>query len=375
MRRHLPTVLILSLALIPGTALGVAFEEHSSWQKEPWLETEKGVSLGMSVLEMGTGVRFLRSDTYFNSNGNIDEAPYQYDVLTWDIFWRFGFTENWTLWGNLPMVWSDQTNSDRTRKAEGKLGDAETGILYQFFRRNDPTISMGAKLRWKLPTGSEVPGENNLNITGTGTTDVELSYIGRWQLFRYLALGWNVGYNIRLPGPVQYILDRNTSITNAWLDLGDEINAELDLIGGVEYVALHLKARFSYRFATKLAVPEFKAETVRWTNPITGEEEEDEFLIYNGATYKKWAVLSPTGNEVSSSGMLFSLTPRLIIRPVDWLDLIVYTTIHLFGSNSIYVTDKDGNNLSIDNFMPMQTLGTDKGLVIGESGFQVLVRW
>ncbi len=375
MRRQLPLVLILGLALIPTSALAVAFEEHSSWDQEPWLETERGVSLGMSVLEMSTGFRYLRSDAYFTSNGTLDEAPFKYEVMTWDFSWRFGFTENWTLWGNLPVVWSEQLDTDRERTAEGELGDAETGIIYQFFRRNDPTVSMGASLRWKLPTGSEVPGRNNLNITSTGTTAVELAYVGRWQLWRYLALGWSVGYDIRLPGPVQYIIDRHTTLTNAWLDLGDVIHAELDLIGGIKYVALHLKARFSYRFQSALALPEFRAETVRWEDPATGDEQVEEFMIYNGADYKNWDVLSPRGEKVSSDGYMLTLTPRLIIRPVDWLDLILFARIHLLGKNSIYLMDKDQNNPTINNFMPMQTLGWDQGLVLGELGFKTLIRW
>ena len=375
MMRHLTLFLLLSLALAPATAFGVAFEEHTSWQKEPWLEAEKGVSLGKAVLEMGTGFRYLHSDTFFNSNGNLDTAPAEFEVTTWDLFWRFGFTENWTLWGNMPIVWSEQLSTDRARSADGKLGDSETGIIYQFFRRNDPTISMGASLRWKLPTGSEVVGKNNLNITGTGTTDVELAYIGRWQFWKYLSLGWSAGYNIRLPGPVQYILDRNTSITNAWLDLGDEIHAELDIIGGMKYISVQVNARYTYRMASSLAIPEFRAETVRWTDPATGDEHSEEFLLFNGAEYKEWDTLSPTGQYTSSAGYMFTITPRIIIRPLEWLDVVLFAQIHLAGKNSIYITNKDGNNNTIDNFMPMQTLGTQMGVVIGEVGAQTLVRW
>jgi hypothetical protein len=382
MRQHLPLILILGLCLVPTIAAATAFEEHSSWGKEPWLETEKGVSLDMSVLEMSTGMRFLRSNTFFNSNGNMADSPAEFDIYTWDLAWRFGYTENWTIWGNLPLIWSEQTNAPRERKAEGKLGDAETGILYQFYRRNDPTLSMGLSLRWKLPTGSEVPGTNNLNITGTGTTDIELSYIGRVQLFRNLALGWSVGYNLRFPGPVQYIIDRHTPITNAWIDLGDEINAELDVIAGIEYVALHLKARFSYRFATQMAVPEFRAETVRWTDPTTGDEMSEEYMLYNGARYEDWDVLSPRGQTVASDGYAFTLTPKIIIRPVEWFDFLLWVNIHLMGKNSVYLVDNDGTNPTIDNFAPMQTLGKKiqplgkkAATVIGELGFHALVRW
>lgn len=391
--------LVLGMSLLPATALGVAFEEHSSWQKEPWLETEKGVSLGMSVLEMGTGYRFLLSDTFFNSNMNLpDESSMamknEIVIHTWDLFWRFGFTENWTLWGNIPLVWStwnikerplddddrpvytEPWNTRERSSSEGKLGDCETGLLYQFFRRNDPTISMAASLRWKLPTGSEVPGQNNLNITGTGTTDIELAYIGRLQLFRYAALGWSTGYNIRFPGPVMYILDRHSQITNAWLDLGDEIHVELNLIGAIEYVALNLAFRFTYRFSSALAVPEFRAETIRWTDPVTGEEMDEEYLLYNGAKYKDWDVRSPTDRLVSSAGYIFTITPRIIVRPLDWLDVTLFARIHLMGKNSTYLVDKDRNNSTIDNFMPMQALGTNLGgMVLGETGLATTVRW
>ncbi len=380
--RNLPVFfLFLGWLALPLSAAAGAFERHTGWQEEPILETEKGISLGKSVLEMGMGYRFLSSDTYFNSDGKLDAAPYQYSISVLDISWRFGFTENWTFWGNVPLVWSTERDAQRPRSAEGDIGDTEIGVLYQFLRKDDPTLSMGLGLRWKLPTGNEAPGAREFNITGTGITDVEITYLGRWQLLRHLALGWTAGFNVRFPDSVQYLSDRNSSITNAFLDLGDELFLRAELTGAVDKVAVHLAAEFRYRFSTKLGLPEYRAETVRWTDPKNDYAQvEEEFMVFNGTRYMDWDVhqqLDPAKPLVSNAGYLVSLTPRVVYRPLAWLDISLFMRFHMLGKNSIYLTDKDSNNSSIDNFMPMQALGTslDDRVVLGEAGTNLTLRW
>ena len=55
----------------------------------------------------------------------------------------------------------------------------------------------------------------------------------------------------------------------------------------------------------------------------------------------------------------------------------IYARFHLAGKNSIYLTDKDGDNSSFDNFMPMQAIGTKLGhsVIMGEAGANCTVRW
>ena len=390
MRNALLTLVVLAGVFLPASALASAFEVHSSWHQEPQLETERGISLGQSVLEMGTGLRMISSDSFFNSNGNLQDATHQIDTIYWDLFWRHGFSENMTWWAHFPFIWSSWNKHampgaswEETASAEMEMGDANAGLLYQFYRSSDPTVSMGISLNWKLPTGSETPGRNDKNITGTGTTDVDISFLGRYQVMRYLALGWAAGYNLRLPGTTQYILDTHSSITNASLDLGDELYGQIDIIGALEWIAVQVSARYSYRFETQLAIPEFRMETVRYDNPQqidpdTNEPEEIEaaYMLFNGASYEDWKVLDPTGLPVSTDGYQLTLTPRMILRPVNWLDLHVFATLHLMGKNSTYLTNYQGNNNSIDLFMPMQTLGKNLGgLVLGEVGVSTVVRW
>jgi len=376
MRTLLRISLLGMLTLAPLPALAVAFEDHTAEQQEPMLETEKGVTIGRSVLEMESGFRFLRSDVYFNSNGNLQPATHEFDIWTWDIDLRFGFTENWTLWASLPVVWSDQTNATRVRKTEGEVGDCQVGVVYQFYRVDDPTLSLGFQMRWKLPTGREGVGGNNLNITGTGTTDVEASLVGRWQLWDYIAAHWSAGYNLRFPGTVMYILDGHTSLTNAAVDLGDELHAELGVVGGFEYLVLDLTARFTYRFETSLALPEMRKETVRFVGP-DGTMQEEVRMVYNTGDYKAWDALDPQMRPTSSAGYLLTLTPTITVRPVDWLDITLFARMHLMGKNSVYLVNKDRTNSTIDNFMPMQTLGTELfgGFVVGEVGATLLARW
>jgi hypothetical protein len=376
MRTLLRLWLLGSFILAPLPALATAFEEHSHEQVEPVLETAKGVSVGRTVLEVQSGFRYLRSDVYFNSNGKLQAAPAEFDIWTWDINMRFGFTDNWTLWGNLPVVWSEQTNTTRPRKTDGQVGDCQLGAIYQFYRADDPTLSLGAQMRWKLPTGREGVGQQSLNITGTGTTDVELAFVGRAQLWDYIALSWSAGYNLRFPGTVQYILDGYTSMTNASIDLGDELHAELGVMAGFEYLVFNLLARFTYRFESSLALPEIRKETVRYTGP-DGTQVSEVRMVYNTGDYKSWDTLDPQMRPTSSAGYMLSITPSFIIRPVEWLDINLFARLNVMGKNSIYLVNKDRNNATIDNFMPMQTLGTELfgGFVVGEVGASLLARW
>ncbi len=345
MKKITGIVLIIGILCVAGPVFSSAFEEHTSWQKEPLLETAKGISLGKSVMELGMGFRYLNSNTYFNSNGKLTEevnSP-QFTQYIMDLFWRFGFTENWTFWTTLPIVWKSETSIMSDRYTSGEIGDADVGVLYQFYRKNDPTLSMGLSLRWKLPTGSETPRVDEL-ITGTGTTDVELSYLFRGQLMENLSAGFSTGYNIRFPGVVQFLSDGNTGITNAGLDLGDEIYVRGEITGALEWVAMQLIAEFRYRFPTSVAIPQFNAETVRRINPITGQEESTTYVLVNGGHYNEWDMLDPDGNLVSSSGFLFTLTPKFILRPLEWVDVSCYASFHLAGKNSTFLVDNDNNH-------------------------------
>ncbi|RLB58480.1 MAG: hypothetical protein DRI34_04685 [Deltaproteobacteria bacterium] len=372
---------MLTAWLLPVLARAGAFETHTGWQHEPRLETARAVSLGKSVLEMSVGSRFLISDSFFNSDGDIAPAPYRYFVSVLDFHGAFGFTDNWTMWLDLPLVWSEQTDNGANRRADGELGDAEAGLLYQFYRSADPLVSLGLGVRWKLPTGNEAPGNRTVNITGTGTTDIELFFTGRWQVWRYLALGGGLGYNVRLPGAVQFLSDRHSSITNAFLDLGDELFFRLQATAALEWLALRLTGEFRWRFPTKVGMAEYRAEQVDWSVPKNGGSSDgDEFILFNGVRYQEWRLhqrLDPSGELVSNQGFLVTLTPRIIIKPLDWLDIDLFARFHLLGRNSIYLTDKDGDNPSFNNFMPMQVLGTSLGdsVVLGEMGLTVTTRW
>ena len=379
--KKISVICIILGVVLPGTVIGGAFEQHTGWQKEPLLETEKGITLGKSVIEMITGVRYLDSTSFFNSHGKIDDAPMDFSVITWDLIVRFGFTGNWTFSAHIPVIWSEEEDALRVRSTEGEIGDSEVGVLYQFFRQNDPTLSMGVSLLWKLPTGGEAPGTRNVNITGTGTTDVELAYLGRWQVLSNLSVGWATGYNIRFPGPVQYLSDRHSYVTNAFLDLGDELFLRAEGTLAIDMFALKVIGEFRYRFSTEVGMPEYRVEELSWINPKSLEPETEEYLLYNGASYQEWDVPKdlvpfPSEDMVSSAGYLISITPQLIIRPLEWLDITLTAKLHLLGRNTIYLTNKDGDNATFDNFMPMQTLGRSIGFaVLGEVGGYTTVRW
>lgn len=379
--RNSVCVLIFAVWLAPALVAAGAFEPHTGWQREPRLETARGVSLGKSVLEMSVGNRFVIADAFFDSHGKIAAAPFRYFISVLDFHGAFGFTDNWTMWIDLPVVWSEQTDSGANRRADGELGDSQAGLLYQFYRSADPLVSLGLGLRWKLPTGNEAPGNRTVNITGTGTTDIEMFCTGRWQAWRYLSLGGALGYNVRLPGAVQYLSDRNSSITNAFLDLGDELFIRLEATAANEWLALRLTGEFRWRFPTKVGMAEYRAEQLDWPVPKNaGASDGDEFILFNGVRYQEWKLhdrLDPSGDLVSNQGFLFTLTPRIIIKPLPWLDIDLFARFHLLGRNSIYLTDRDGDNPSFNNFMPMQALGTSLGgsVVLGELGLTATTRW
>ena len=300
-------------------------------------------------------------------------------MSTLDLRAAFGFTENWTFWLELPVVWSEQT-AGGNRRTDGQVGDGRAGLVFQFYRHADPLVSVGLALNLKLASGNESAGGRRNNITGTGTTDVELGIIARWQALRMLSVGGGFSYNVRIPEAVQYLSDRISSITNAHLDLGDEFRAWLELTAAVERFAVRLTAQLLYRLPTRVGMAEYKSERLEWESPLSGGKESDEYIIFNGVHYTEWKVhkrLDPTAPLVSNRGFLVSLSPSVLVKPVDWLEIELFATFHLAGKNSIFLTDKDGDNPSFENFMPMQTLGTSLGdrLVLGEFGLAVTSRF
>ncbi|RME29438.1 MAG: hypothetical protein D6806_01375 [Deltaproteobacteria bacterium] len=370
---------LAAAACLPAAASAGAFEPHSGWQSEPLLETARGVSLGKSVFEFTLRSRFLFSDAYFDSEQDIGPAPADFFVSTLDLRAAIGFTENWTFWLELPVVWSEQT-AGGSRRTDGQVGDGRAGLVYQFYRHDDPLVSLGFMLNLKLASGSESAGGRKGNITGTGTTDVELGVLGRWQALRMLSVGGGLSYNVRLPEAVQYLSDRISSITNAHLDLGDEFRLWLELTAAVERIAFRLTGQFLYRLPTRVGMAEYRSEHVEWDAPGAGGSDSDEYIIFNGVHYTEWKVhrrLDPTAPLVSNSGYLLSLSPSVLVKPLDWLEIELFATIHLAGKNSIFLTDKDGDNPSFENFMPMQTLGTSLGdrAVLGEFGLAVTSRF
>ena len=76
MKRVAALLVASALLGLPSFVFGSAFEDHTSWQKEPWLETEKGISIGKSVLELGMGFRFIHATDFFNTEVRIDGGTF-----------------------------------------------------------------------------------------------------------------------------------------------------------------------------------------------------------------------------------------------------------------------------------------------------------
>jgi hypothetical protein len=169
------------------------------------------------------------------------------------------------------------------------IGDLEMGILAQLLRHQDPegkfNNALGARLHIKAPTGLESPGSYipspgliGVLPTGTGTYNYGLGIEFKQQL-AVIAINLRAGYNWRVSGIAQYLVEDENHQFALRIDPGDSIDwSAIVQFQMSRYFTLGVGAVFDYRFATKIGPSSRGLAACKNCDPI----EESKGLYVDG---------------------------------------------------------------------------------------------
>jgi hypothetical protein len=288
----------------------------------------------------------------------------------------YGLTENWQVGFAFPLItaqenyfanpgFEDKVGLDifsgaiPTRKTNA-LGDMNFSVQYQFLRTFEgPMRALTGRVNVKVPTGNESPGKQNQQVvgddpdtdeievsfnkdtrallTGTGTTDAELSLAFKQEVGSALAITAETGYIVRFPGLSGFMFD-DAGIQfadglqgSAKMDLGDQVFGKVKLtVSPAEVWFATLDTKVTRWGATRVARPVLLGNQNVSTNEQTTTTEN----VFIGAHYL---------DIPESAGFLVTTSPRFVYQPTDWLEVGLGTDLHLTGKNTNYVR---GNNVT-----------------------------
>jgi hypothetical protein len=288
----------------------------------------------------------------------------------------YGLTENWQVGFAFPFVTAQENyfanpgfenqvgidifNGAIPARKTNALGDANFAIQYQFLRTFEgPLRALTGRINMKVPTGNEAPGDPNQQVvgdnpdtedievsfakdtrallTGTGTTDAELSLAYKQEIGSALAITAEAGYIVRFPGLSGFMFDDAGIVFadglrgSAKLDLGDQVFGKVKLtVSPAEAWFATLDAKLTRWGATRVARPVLLNDQEVSTNEQTTATQD----VFIGAHYL---------DLPESAGFLVTTSPRFVYQPTDWLEVGVGTDLHLTGKNTNYVR---GNNVT-----------------------------
>jgi hypothetical protein len=143
-----------------------------------------------------------------------------------------GFSKRIKLYAHAPVVRAAVSRDGETAVATTALGDVRGGFVVQPWL--DTRLLGAMQVELKAPTGVEWPGaatggagNTSSFLTGTGTTDLNLTLHGQLGLGESGRLRAQAGYDARLPGVVGYIVEVDGQ-ANGWLNPGDVWRARLE---------------------------------------------------------------------------------------------------------------------------------------------------
>lgn len=174
-------------------------------------------------------------------------------------------------------------------------------------------------------------------MTGTGTTDAELSLSYKQEIGSAIAVTVDAGYVVRFPGLSGFMFD-DAGIAfadglkgSAKMDLGDQVFGKVKLtVSPAEAWFATLDTKVTRWGATRVARPVLLNDQDVSTNEQTTATED----VFIGAHYL---------DIPESAGFLVTTSPRFVYQPTDWLEVGLGTDLHLTGKNTNYVR---GNNVT-----------------------------
>ncbi|MEC7949265.1 MAG: hypothetical protein VX265_16970 [Myxococcota bacterium] len=143
-----------------------------------------------------------------------------------------GFSRRVRLYAHAPLVRAALVRDGETAVATTALGDVRGGFVVQPWL--DARVLGAVQVELKAPTGVEWPGgvtggagNTSSFLTGTGTTDLNVTAHGQLGLGSIGRLRGQAGYDARLPGIVGYVVEVD-GMANGWLNPGDVWRVRLE---------------------------------------------------------------------------------------------------------------------------------------------------
>ncbi len=267
----------LALLALPGALVAESasatkpFGPKSSREVFPKREIERPLDMPRAWSEFSLAQDFKIATGSWTPEGTVEpfeDARWIYRTTT--IAWRYGLSRRsemgWVVPIHLATLRNDALGTNTTN---GSVGDIRFRYLYQLYEDTDgPLTSAVFEGEVKGPTGRETPGTyaggpNQVSsfIFTTGSWDVYLGLAGKQQLGPG-ALTLRLGYQRRISGLVQYVVETNQNQFVGRIKPGDRFIADLE--GRVQLGPVSLAARpvFMLRDRTRLGVT-----ADNWFNP------------------------------------------------------------------------------------------------------------
>ena len=179
--------------------------------------------------------------------------------------------------------------------------------------------------------------ESSLRL-GSGQSDIG-SFIVAKQQYGSFAGRLEAGYNLRLPGNVEYIETEGGG--SGWIDPGDEVMVNGNLIfQSFDFISVAFDTRYMYRGKSKIGPSR--------TQYYTSEEiiERPELSQLESALFRS------DRRVFNSDGHFLSLDPQVILQFGGQMDLVARVDIPLLGANTLFWGNLEplGNRYSLSLF-------------------------
>ena len=220
--------------LLTGAALAGPFTQKTMAGAWPERQVERQLVLPKGWVQIGVTADHktaTRTRDKWGIAQDMDPGVAFHYTRTW-LRVDQGFSKRIRLYAHAPMVRAALARDGETAVATTALGDVRGGFVAQPWL--DTRVRGAVQVELKAPTGVEWPGGSTGGagntrsfLTGTGSTDLNLTLHGQLGLGDAGRLRAQAGYDARLPGVVGYIVEVDGQ-ANGWLDPGDVWRLRLD---------------------------------------------------------------------------------------------------------------------------------------------------
>lgn len=277
--------------LVPAAASANPFDLKAQLEPMPISEALRPTKLDVGWIEFGFRYDAKIGLGRFGPDGSVNLFDNGTDDPSDDTLWlvhtpslhvRWGLSRRLELFWDLPYKVASLNNGNLgTRTVDHSLGDPTFGARLEIidgWEEEAGNFDLVFETWVKNPAAKESPGSyigGPLNVTGfvftSGTFDWWLGAAGKVALSDGFSIGGRLGYLVRWGGIVQYLVALDSS-TSGRMDPGDEVRAELDLIGDFGPAALRITPRFAHRQLTRVGTTSAGLSPNQTLKPVAGSD-------------------------------------------------------------------------------------------------------